>query len=85
MSFQKVLEAEIARMNEAMIEQINRPLWFLGPQPDQKRVGWPRRYVLFPPLEAIEQCRRRIKRWWDDRVRPAVEVLRYGMPEHDDY
>lgn len=82
-AFQRVLDAEMQRTREALIEQINQPLWFLGPQPDQVRSGWPRRYVLFPPMEAVNRRRLRVKRWWDDRARPAIEVLRYGMPERD--
>lgn len=81
--FQRVLDAQMAYYRDAIVEQLNRPLWFLGPQPDHTRAGWPQRYVLFPRVEWLTQRRRQVQAWRRDRLAPAFDVLRTGLPECD--
>lgn len=82
--FEDALRAEMQRYSQSIIEQLNQPLWFLGPQPDHLRWGWPREYVLFPRVRWVERAPTTIRCWWNDRAVAAWDVLRHGLPERDD-
>lgn len=79
----RVLDQHYRAATVRMLEDLNRPLWWYGPQPDSSRRGWPKRYVLFPRMEAIRQQGLRARRWCRDNLRPALRVLRHGLPERD--